>query len=108
MKKIYFALIGILFFSSCINTLRTTQAFKTQSLYVKLNDNNKYRYEDSLVIIDYDFWSSGGVVNFSIYNKSDAPIYINWKNSNFIFNGYNNEYWWNSGNPPKFTDGEDN
>ena len=21
---------------------------------------------------------------------------------------YNNEYWWNSGTPPKFTDGDDN
>lgn len=93
MKIFYFILSMYLFFTSCSDVLRTTQEFKTQSLSVRMNSDNKYKYEDSLVIINYDFWSSGGEVNFTIYNKSNFPIYINWKNSNFIFNGFNNEYW---------------
>ena len=95
--KNYFSLFLFLniitFLSSCSYTLRTCQSFKTESTNVKLTNDHKYRYVDSLVRIDYTLWSSGGTVRFDIYNKSDAPIYINWKNSNFIFNSYNNEYW---------------
>ena len=79
-------------FSSCGYSLRTTQVFHTESSVVK-TEGDKYRYEDSLVRIDYDLWASGGILNFSIYNKTSEPIYINWRNCNFIFNGYSNEYW---------------
>lgn len=93
MKQSYvLTILSLLFFSSCGYTLRTTQIFHTESSSVKMKEG-KYRYEDSLVIIDYNLWSSGGLLSFQIYNKTSSPIYINWKNSNFIFNGYNNEYW---------------
>lgn len=78
--------------SSCGYSLRTTQVFHTESSVVKMV-NDKYRYEDSIVIIDYDLWASGGILNFNIYNRTSEPIYINWRNCNFIFNGYSNEYW---------------
>lgn len=93
MKQAYaLVILSFLILTSCGYTLRTTQIFHTESSSVKM-EAGKYRYEDSLVRIDYNLWSSGGLLNFQIYNKTSNPIYINWKNSNFIFNGYNNEYW---------------
>lgn len=81
---------------SCMVTHNTCQKFQLESTNVKsLQTNNQptFRYEDSLVVIDYNFWASAGTCAFSIYNKADIPIYVNWQNSNFIYNGFNNVYW---------------
>lgn len=96
--KLFILLFPIVLLSSCSIRFNTCQTFKIASSNVKQVDSagiSRYRYEDSLVIIDYNLWSSGGTVKFNIYNKSDEPIYVNWKNSNFIFQGYNNEYYSN-------------
>lgn len=69
------------------------ERFDIASTNVTMTENARFEYEDELVVIGYNFWAKGGKVNFTVYNKTDKPIYINWKNSNFIFNGFVNEYW---------------
>jgi hypothetical protein len=32
-------------------------------------------------------------MSFSVYNKLDKPIYIDWKNSSFVFNDHKLDYW---------------
>lgn len=49
--------------------------------------------ENSDVKITYDFWAEDGVTYFSIYNKADKPMYIDWKRSVFIYNDWKNNYW---------------
>ncbi len=38
-------------------------------------------------------WAENGLTYFSIYNKTDHPMYIDWKRSVFIYNSWKNEYW---------------
>jgi len=43
--------------------------------------------------IDFDMWSEDGITYFSLYNKTDKPMYIDWKRSVFIYNDWKNNYW---------------
>ena len=57
-------------------------------------ENNAYVYENNEVKINYNFWALGGQVEFTITNKLDIPIYIDWNQSHLIFNGSSYEYWY--------------
>lgn len=43
-------------------------------------ENDYYEYESDTLKILYEFWTTRGVMAFSIFNKTDKPIYIDWKN----------------------------
>jgi len=82
--------ILIILMSSCI--ARKTQVFSVtgQNLYEK---DKSWVFENDKVKITYDFWDQDGNMSFDIYNKLETPIYIDWKNSSFIFNGNKMDYW---------------
>jgi|ERR1035437_2629837 hypothetical protein len=58
--------------------------------YIK---ENKPVFENDTVKITYWFWSDNGVMAFSIYNKLDKPIFIDWKISSCIINDNKLNYW---------------
>lgn len=68
------------------------QIFDTNGLNSKLSDGF-WVFETDTIKGTYSFWASQGVMSFSIYNKMDAPIYIDWKNSSFIYNSNKLNYW---------------
>lgn len=68
------------------------QIFETTSTNTHLQDE-LYVYETDTIKITYSFWTSKGVMTFAVYNKLDKPIYINWKNSSFIYNDNKLNYW---------------
>lgn len=39
------------------------------------------------------FGQKKGILSFSVFNKTNKPIYINWKNSSFIYNNVKLNYW---------------
>jgi hypothetical protein len=49
--------------------------------------------ENADIRINYDMWSEDGVTYFSVYNKGDKPMYIDWKRSVFIYNDWKYDYW---------------
>jgi hypothetical protein len=49
--------------------------------------------ENADIKVTYDMWSEDGITYFSIYNKADKPMYIDWKRSVFIYNDWKNDYW---------------
>jgi len=49
--------------------------------------------ENEDIKVTYDMWSEDGITYFSIYNKADKPMYIDWKRSVFIYNDWKNDYW---------------
>lgn len=55
--------------------------------------NKEYVFENDTVKIIYRFWDSHGKFEFSVENKLDIPIYIDWKKSNLIYNSTPNVYW---------------
>lgn len=69
------------------------QICEVKSTNTKLDDKSNFVYENDTLKITYTFWSRGGVLGFAIYNKLEKPIYIDWRNSSFIFNGDKINYW---------------
>lgn len=87
MKNLVYIFIVISLFS-CVSTYYQVSEIRTNP--AKMQNNNTY--EDSAVKISYNFWSTGGTLKFTLYNKLNVPIYIDWDRSNFILNGQSIEY----------------
>lgn len=87
--KIYgvFWLVLTATFSSCVT-------WKTQISEIQSKDSGSdltFKNED--LQIEYDFWSDGGKLDFTIKNITDDPIFIDWTRSNFIINGFAHAYY---------------
>ena len=58
-----------------------------------VKQDSSWVYENDTVKIIYDFWTEKGKLDFTIYNKLSKPIYVDWKNSSFIYNGTKLDFW---------------
>ncbi len=90
MKTKFFNLFLILIFTGC--KVKYVEVFKTDSTNTIKRDNH-YVFENDSIKIDYFFWAENGIMRFSIYNKSNFPIYIDWKKSSYISNTNKLDYW---------------
>jgi hypothetical protein len=50
-------------------------------------------YENDTIRVAYAFWDKNGKMGIFIYNKSDKPLYIDWKKCSFIIEGTKQDYW---------------
>jgi len=50
-------------------------------------------FENDSISIVYSFWNEGGVVSFSLYNKLNKPLYVDWHRSSFVKNNDKYSYW---------------
>lgn len=100
MRIIIVLIVFSSIFSSCLiyeiasiaSTTTFIQIYETASENVKL-EANRFFFEDENVIVTYNLWAKKGILDFQIYNKTTAPIYFDWKNSNFIRQGESFNYW---------------
>jgi hypothetical protein len=69
------------------------QVFETTSENKNLKVDNKYVYENDSIKITYNFWEDKGIMSFSIYNKLNKPLYIDWKKSSYVNNSVKLNYW---------------
>jgi hypothetical protein len=90
MKKIFCLLALLQLFVGC-NT-QYVQVFNTNSINSKEVDGY-WVYDNDSVKVTYQFWKEYGLMSFSVYNKLNKPIYIDWKSSSFIVNGNKYNYW---------------
>jgi len=51
-----------------------------------------YTFENEKLTIVYNFWAERGTFVFAVLNRTDAPLYINWEQSGFLFNGGRIDY----------------
>ena len=89
MKKIFILVMGSLLIFSCSPTI---QVYDTLTNNSKLTDKY-WVFENDSVKVTYEFWTNRGIMSFSIFNKVDKPIYVDWKNSSFIYNSNKWNYW---------------
>lgn len=76
----------------------SSQDIKNANGYVQLYHVNsklaktseKYVFENDSIKVTYYFWGSRGIMQISIFNKIDAPIFIDWKKS-FMQNNIDNK-----------------
>lgn len=90
MKNITFLVVIFLLITGCAKTY--IQVLDTSGMNTKLKEGY-YVFENDTVKITYAFWENKGVMSFSIFNKTDKPLYIDWKNSSFIHNDNKRDYW---------------
>ena len=90
MKSILFQLaVASILFSSCsINYIYHTTCGRNVN-----SQETCYVFENDTIKITYDFWADRGKMNFSVYNKLDVPIFIDWKNSSLIVDDNRFGYW---------------
>lgn len=83
-------MFGLLLFGckSYVQVLQTNSSIET-------DENGVYVYENDSLKISYSFWQEKGLMTFSIYNKLDKPLYIDWKKSSYIDNSIKLDYWVN-------------
>lgn len=81
-----------LFLFSCA---KSTYIYETQKESPELlkNEQDFLFFENDTLKIVYTFWENRGVLAFSIYNKLQQPLYVNWKRSSFIINSKKLDYW---------------
>ncbi len=74
--------------ASCSQSIRLTE---TESVGKNAVVNSVCENED--LKISYDMWAENGIMYFSVFNKADKPMYIDWKRSVFVYNDWKNNYW---------------
>jgi hypothetical protein len=84
----------LLAFSSC----RTYQYYTLDSPEVPKNNKGEINWENDTLRLQYGYAGEGGPVWVSIHNKTDKPLYINWKKSAFIKGSFANSLF-NSNTP---------
>jgi hypothetical protein len=90
MKKYLILLCVALLIQGC--SIDYVQVYKTQSVGIKHTDDI-YTFENDTLKIEYSFWADKGIMAFRVYNKTDRPLYIDWRKSNFISNSFKADYW---------------
>ncbi|HTN07287.1 hypothetical protein [Agriterribacter sp.] len=91
MKRYLLIIIIGLVALSCNNKFARIYETKTTS-DMKL-DNGYYHFENDTFSIHYSFWANKGVISYTIYNKLDIPVYLDWKKSSFVKNTLKFDYW---------------
>lgn len=89
MKKILKIIILGLILVGCKSYV---QVFETNSSIDK-DAKGFYVFENDSLKITYSFWKAKGLMTFSIYNKLEKPVYIDWKKSSYIDNSVKLNYW---------------
>lgn len=84
----------LLILSACNNKI---QLVALSSNSVQLDEQRNYVFENDTLRISYDFFSKNGYLRFSIFNKTQAPIYVHWDRSSYIvgtnyLNYYQDQY----------------
>ena len=84
----------VIAFFSC--TTKFVEVYKTGTITPNITiqkDSAYYLFENDTLKIAYYFWDKSGIFSFTVFNKLDRPIYIDWKKANYFANGNKNEYW---------------
>lgn len=92
--------IWILFTVILLGTFSCTswvQVMDTETVSISVDklpeQGYSYAFQNDSIAIVYTLWAKKGVLAFSIYNKLDIPIYIDWKKSSYISKGDKLNYW---------------
>ena len=90
MKLLIQSLFVIILFASSCKQYVYVYEVKADQLTL---DREIFVYSNDTIQIVYSFWKNFGEMTFVITNKSDKPLYIDWKKSTFIKNSTKFEYW---------------
>ena len=82
MRLLSIALI-LLSFSSCVSY----QYLTLNSPEMPKNDKKEFSWENDTMRLTYNFHGEGGPITMTVFNKTDKPLFVNWKKSSLIRGG---------------------
>lgn len=88
MKNLLLAFTAVLVLSACshhVQVLTVNADFAQQDTLL--------RYSNDTFEIVYNTYGENGQLSFIVFNKSDVPLYIDWKRSAFIRGTQKQDYW---------------
>jgi hypothetical protein len=89
MKKLYIiSFLAASFLTSCSTSY---QVLQTASTDVKATDKT-YEHIGKDLNVSYNLWDGNGTIWFSLYNKTNNPLYIDLDRSHLIVNGSSVDY----------------
>ena len=77
-------------FSSCASSV--IQVLTVSSPNCQTASDYLYYENDTLQVV-YMFWDENGTMGVFIHNKSELPLYIDWKKCSFVVGESKNDYW---------------
>jgi hypothetical protein len=82
MHRLILPAVFVLLMSAC----STYQYMTVDSPQMKKDDHSPLTFENDTLKMTYRISGKGGPVELDIYNKTNQPLYVNWKKSAFIHN----------------------
>jgi hypothetical protein len=82
MRHLILSAAVLLTLSAC----STYQYMTIDSPQLKKNAQNQFSLENDTLRLTYNINGKGGLLTISIYNKTDQPLFVNWKKSALIRN----------------------
>jgi hypothetical protein len=73
----------LLGFSSCVSY----QYLTLNSPELQKNNKKEFSWENDTMRLTYNFHGEGGPVTMTVFNKTDKPLFVNWKKSALIRGG---------------------
>ncbi len=83
----------LLFFVIGCSPINYVQVFKTKPTSEITIEDDAYIFENDSLKISYDFWQEHGLLSFTVYNKLNIPLYIDWRKSSYVRNEQKLDYW---------------
>ena len=94
MKEIPFKIVClILLFASLESCSKYSNIYEIKPQSALIKDKEYLEFENDTVKITYSFWGKAGVMSYTIFNKMNIPIYIDWKKSSVVKNEQKYDYW---------------
>lgn len=91
LKKLLIPLLAILLFTGCSRFTQVVYISPTSENIQTIN--HFYQFENEDVKVVYWFWGEHGIMSFLLWNKTNLPMYIDWKKSALINNGKRESYY---------------
>lgn len=83
LPSLFFITSIALIFSACAPMEQLQQVATTDPA---VKQEGAFTYENDTLKVTYSFWAERGVLSYEVMNKSNKPLYIDWKKSSFIVN----------------------
>jgi hypothetical protein len=94
MKKAGLVILITALFVRCSSWVQVMDTESVTKGIEKVKEQgSSYVFQNDSLAITYTFWAKKGVMAFSVYNKLDIPIYIDWKKCSFISKDKKLNYW---------------
>lgn len=89
MKNRSILLISSILFllTSCMSTTYYYSTLESEDRYMTKSENGNFVIENDSILVTYNFYGKNAPITISVFNKTNCPLFIDWKKSAVIIDG---------------------